>query len=427
VTEPKKTRRPNGASTIYLGKDGKWHGRVTVGIKDDGRPDRRHIERKTLAEVINEVRKLEKDRDSGNVKKPGNSWTVEKWLNHWVENIAAPAVRENTLSGYRVAVRVHLIPGLGAHRLDKLQPEHLERFYARMKRKGSAAGTAHQAHRTIRTALNEAVRRGHLNRNPATLAKAPRLEEHEIEPYSVAEIQRLLEAATKGRNMTRWAIALALGLRQGEVLGLKWADVDFTGRTIAVRRALQRPRWEHGCEEPCGHKFGGYCPDRKPIRKETTEPKSRAGRRTIGLPGELLELLREHQITQKAERAIAGQLWQDEGWIFTTPTGSPLNPRTDYTEWKRLLKKAKLRDGRLHDARHTAATVLLLLGVAERAVMGVMGWSNTAMAARYQHITDPIRQDIAKRVDGLLWLTSTPHETSSEEDEEGPETAAVPA
>src|SRR5205814_9247627 len=128
---------------------------------------------------------------------------------------------------HRVPVNRHLIPGVDPHRLEKLQPEHLERFYVKMQRNGSAAGTAHQAHRTIRTALNEAVRRGHLVRNPASLAKAPRLKDEEIEPYDVEEVRRLLAEARQRRNSARWAIALALGLRQGEALGLKWSDVDL--------------------------------------------------------------------------------------------------------------------------------------------------------------------------------------------------------
>ncbi|TWF77100.1 integrase-like protein [Pseudonocardia hierapolitana] len=147
-------------------------------------------------------------------------WTVGEWLTYWVENFAAPAVRENMLAGYRVAINTHLIPGVGAHRLDRLEPEHLERLYARMIAAGRSPGTAHQAHRTIRTALGEAERRGRIIRNPAKVVKAPRLADHDIEPYSIEEVQALLRTADRRRNSARWAIALALGLRQGEVLGL---------------------------------------------------------------------------------------------------------------------------------------------------------------------------------------------------------------
>jgi integrase len=333
---------------------------------------------------------------------------VEKWLIHWVENIAAPFVRENTIAGYRVAVNVHLVPGLGKHRLDRLAPEHLEKFYVRMMAEGSSPATAHQAHRTIRTALNEAVRRGHLARNPATLAKAPRLVEKEIEPYTVEEIRLLLKTALETRNGARWAVALALGLRQGEALGLKWADVDLDIGSLAIRRGRLRPRWRHGCDGTCGRKYGGYCPQRQPARAETSETKSRAGRRVVGLPSEVVALLKTHREAQERERHNAGQLWNDGGWLFATPTGGPLNPRTDWDDWKKLLVKAGVRDGRLHDARHTAATVLLLLGVPERAVMGIMGWSHTAMAARYQHVTGAIQRDIADRVGGLIWQVEDP-------------------
>jgi integrase len=405
VTEP-RNRRPNGASTIYQGADGRWHGRVTVGVRDDGRPDRRHVGRRTEAEIIRAVRELEKARDGGKVRRAGPAWTVKTWLEHWVENIAAPTVRESTLSAYRVAVRVHLVPGVGAHRLDKLEPEHLEKLYARMIRTGSKPATAHQAHRTLRTALNAAMRRGHVTRNVASIAGAPRLEDEEIEPYSVDEVKRLLEFAGRSRNGARWALALGLGLRQGEALGLMWSDLDLDEGVLWVRRGRQRPRYDHGCDPPCGRKHPGYCPAKRNVRPTTAATKSRAGRRGIGLPDALVGLLRKHAVEQDAERTVAGQLWRDEGWLFASPIGAPVNMNTDHHDWKRLLKEAGLRESRLHDARHTAATVLLLLGVSERAVMGIMGWSHSAMAARYQHITAPVRRDVAQQVDGLLWPAS---------------------
>ncbi|WP_340559406.1 tyrosine-type recombinase/integrase [Streptomyces sp. GSL17-111] len=397
-----RTRQPNGRSSVYLGNDGKWHGRVTVGIRDDGRPDRRHVERKTKAEVTKAVRELERQRDAGKLRKPGKRWTVADWLTHWVETIAPLAVNENTMVGYGVAVRKHIIPALGAHRLDRLEPEHIERFYARMQEQGSAAATAHQAHRTFRTALNEAVRRGHIAENPVRLAKAPRVSEEEVEPYTVEEVRRLLTAAQRRRNPARWAVALALGLRQGEALGLKWTDVDLDGGVLFVRRSRRRPRYAHGCGDTCGRK-AGYCPERRRTNPETAETKSRAGRRAVGLPPQLADLLRRHRVEQDRERQAAGEHWHDDGWLFATSTGRGTSPRVDYDEWKELLRDAKVRDGRLHDARHTAATVLLILGVSERAVMGLMGWSSTSMTARYQHMVDSVRTDVARQVDGLIW------------------------
>uniref|UniRef100_UPI002E22DD31 tyrosine-type recombinase/integrase n=1 Tax=Actinoplanes sandaracinus TaxID=3045177 RepID=UPI002E22DD31 len=225
----------------------------------------------------------------------------------------------------------------------------------------------------------------------------------EVEPYSVAEVQRILEQAGQRRNSARWAIALALGLRQGEALGLKLEHVDLDKHTLRVRRNRLRPKYAHGCEDkPCG-KEAGYCPRRERTNEDTDDTKSAAGRRVMGLPASVVQLLRDHREVQDRERQTARQLWEEEGWVFTSPTGRPLNPNTDYHEWKRLLRDAGVRNGRLHDARHTAATVLLLLGVQERAAMDIMGWATTGMAARYQHVTDPVRADIAKRVGALIW------------------------
>ena len=396
-------RNPDGASSVYLGSDGGWHGRVTVGVRDDGRPDRRHVRGQTKRVVVEKVRNLERQRESGRVKKPGRGWTVESWLTHWLENVAAPSLRATSLSAYRVAVTRHLVPGLGAHRLDRLEAEHLERLYRQIVQSGSKPATAHQVHRTARTALGEAVRRGHITRNPAELARPPKVHQHTVEPYSVAEVQRILQRSASRRNSVRWAVALALGLRQGEALALRWSDVDLQGGTLRVRATRLRPTYEHGCADTCGRAIAGNCPQRRQTSPDVGETKSGAGNRRIGLPEQLVELLEVHRRQQAQEREQARQLWVEGDWVFASPTGAPLNPNTDYRDWKSLLKEAGVRDGRLHDARHTAATVLLLLGVPERSAMGLMGWSTTAMAARYQHLTDPIRRDVARRVGGLLW------------------------
>nr|WP_238363271.1 site-specific integrase [Actinopolymorpha pittospori] len=272
-----------------------------------------------------------------------------------------------------------------------------------MQRNGSAPGNAHHVHRTIRTALNEAVRRGHIASNPASVAKAPVLPDAEVDPYDVDEVKRLLKvAAGLHRNSARWALALALGLRQGEALGLRWEDVDLDGGVLWVRQSRLRPKYLHGCGGKCGQRAGS-CPKRVAARPITKATKSRAGRRRIGLPAQLVGLLARHREEQAAERARALDMWREGGWVFTSPTGEPVNPSTDYHQWKALVRKAGVRDARLHDARHSAATVLLVLGVPERTVMSIMGWSTTAMAARYQHVTDPIRRSVAERVGGLLW------------------------
>ncbi|MEU0513628.1 tyrosine-type recombinase/integrase [Amycolatopsis sp. NPDC006125] len=151
------------------------------------------------------------------------------------------------------------------------------------------------------------------------------------------------------------------------------------------------------------------------------EPKSRAGRRVLSVPPPLVLALLEHRKVQDAERQRAADVWQDDGWMFAQPTGRPTDPRADYGEWKDVLKAAGVREARLHDARHTAATFLLVLGVAQRAVMDVMGWSKIDMAQRYQHVPDELRQSIATQLGGLLW--TGPDDGDGDE----PTAASVPA
>lgn len=207
-------------------------------------------------------------------------------------------------------------------------------------------------------------------------------------------------------------------------------------RTLTISRQLQRQTWEHGCDDPhaCGAKYhktrpcregckrhmracpppcppdcashARSCPERRGGGLVDAEVKSRAGRRGIVLPVELYELLVLHRTEQERERQHAGTEWHEGGWMFTQPTGKPIDPRRDLVDWKALLEEAGVRDARLHDARHTAATVLLLLGVPDRAVMEFMGWSNSAMAKRYQHMTAVLRDNIAKRLSGFLWQES---------------------
>ncbi|WP_327662372.1 MULTISPECIES: tyrosine-type recombinase/integrase [unclassified Streptomyces] len=427
MSEEKKkgTRRANGESAIYLGADGRWHARVPMGYKDNGEPYRRHITRKTRQLLVDEVQRLEKQRDQGAAKQPGKPWTVEKWLLHWVENIAKPVVSENTYDGYEVAVRVHLVPGIGKHRIDRLEPEHLESLYRRMLKNGSKAGTAHQAHRTARTALGEAARRGHTAKNAASLAKPPRVEEdeHEVEPYSVEEVQRLLFEVSKLRNSARWMLALALGLRQGETLGLRWSDVDLNNEYLKLRRNRLRPKYAHGCgeKEPCGRK-AGYCPERVNVRRETKNTKSRAGRRAVPLPGPIVVMLRAHADEQERERKAAGNLWTESEYVFTKLLGGPLSPNTDYHDWKDLLEAAGVREGRLHDARHTAGTVLMLLGVPDRVIDQIMGWEPggaARMRARYLHVTDPMLKEAARKVGEAIWGAAEKPAVDKDQDNDG--------
>jgi integrase len=376
------TKRANGESSIVKGDDGRFHGYVSMGLKEGGKRDRRHVAAVKRADAVRMVRQLEEQRDAGVVLTSGRGVSVEQWMNTWLDTIASRKVRPSTLAGYRTCLK-RINPVLGHHRLDKLQPEHLEAFYTRLEADGLSSTTALLHHRVISRALKVAMQRGRVARNVATLVDAPTARREEVQPLTAAEARKLLEVATELPNGARWSVALALGLRQGEALGLLWDAVDLDAGTLTVRRALQRQAGE------------GLV---------LVEPKSRAGRRTIKLPDALRDALRVHRVRQTEQRLAAGTMWEDRGFVFCQPTGRPIDRRRDWQDWKTLLKAAGVRDARLHDARHTAATLLLQQGVPARVVMDILGHSQISLTlGTYSHVVPELAQEAAERMGKALW------------------------
>lgn len=377
------TRAASGESSMHKGTDGRWHGYVSMGLKREGARDRRHVSGTRRVDVVAKVRGLERQRDSSVAQEAGRVSTVAEWLEHWLDTIVARKVRPRTLEGYRSKLRLHVVPALGHHRLDRLQPEHVEAFYAECERSGMAPTSTLQCHRILSRALKVAMQRGKVTRNVCTLVDAPSLVRAEVQPLTAKEARRLLDAAFDTRNAARWSVALALGLRQGEALGLRWSDLDLDAGTLTVRRALQRQQGK-------GLVF--------------VEPKSAAGRRTIVLPRPLREPLRTHRAAQAEERLAAGSVWHDHDLLFAQVNGKPIEPRRDWQDWKELLGRAGVRDARLHDARHTAATLLMQQGVPARVAMQILGHSQISLTlGTYSHVVPELAEDAAERMSQALW------------------------
>ncbi len=233
MTSPE--RGASGESTIYRDGEGRWHGFVSMGLTDNGRRDRRHVSGQRRSDVLAKVRALEVKRDAGMAGTAGKPVTVATWLEHWLDTIAARKVRPSTLTRYRQLATHQLVPAVGHHRLDRLQPEHLEALYAKLLDGGAAPASVLQAHRVMSRALKVAMQRGRVARNVATLVDPPTVQHAEIAPLNAAEARRVLAAAVGKRNGARWSVALALGLRQGEALGLTWPALDLEAGTLAVR------------------------------------------------------------------------------------------------------------------------------------------------------------------------------------------------
>ncbi|WP_067430530.1 tyrosine-type recombinase/integrase [Nocardioides jensenii] len=405
---PRKTAEQT-TSTTYRGADGNWHARVTMGRRPDGTTERKHVQRRTKTELREAVRELERSRDAGTYVWTQDDLTLDDWLSHWLDNVLPMTARWKTLSTYRSQMSRHVLPSLGNWGMSEIQPEHLESHYRRLQSDGHSVHTIRAVHRVLRSALNEAVRRRRLASNPALIARPPRAEDVEVEPLSIEESRRILTAAQTSTSPARWSIALSLGLRQGEALGLVWDDVDLDDGVLRVRRSVQRRTWEHGCPvvdgaPSCGRKRGAECDHRTNGGLLLVEPKTKASKRTIVLPQPLVEELRSHRAGVNRRRLAAGEAWDNtHDLVFPAASGGLIDPARDHAEWKTLLKRAGVRDARLHDAMHTAATLLLLQNVDIRTVMSIMGWTEMATAQRYTHAVDELRRRAARQMGALLW------------------------
>jgi integrase len=409
-------RNANGRSSIYEDADGVWHGWVTVGVKANGKPDRRHRRGRTRTEVTNKVKELERQRAEGVVSVAGKVPTVAEWIRTWLSDIAPRTASESTIeSVYRPRLENWVVPRIGRHRLDRLKPEHLDALYIEIAEAGLASKSVLMVHQQISRCLKMAVRRKIIGVNVATLIDAPKHRDAEIEAFAQEEAKAILQQSAGMRNGARWSVAFALGYRQSEALGMRWKYLDLEKRRIQVWQ-LKRRRFSHGCSDPrecvknrhtkdCEDgrvKHARYCPERQGGEWEFRPPKG-GKTRWSAIPEQLIPQLRAQKAAQSAERLAAGDQWEDWDLVFAGPTGRPINPRRDWAEFKGMLQAAGLRDARPHDARHTAATLLLEQGVDIRVVQEILGHSTLAVTKRYTHVTSKLAEDAAAKIGKALW------------------------
>jgi len=397
------TRRAPGEGSLYQTPDGTWHGSISFGIGPAGKRIRMHVRAKTKTAAAEKLRARIRDKEDGLVP-TGAQPTVEAWLIQWLE-LTARTRKESTYKTYKTICQ-YAIGAFGQVKLDQVTTEHIEMLYAKLAKRGMLPATEAGVHRTLHAAFGEAMKRHQLVRNPVDHARHRPVREDEVRPLSVDEAKAVLRAAKAGRQAARWEVALALGMRQGEVLGLQWGDIDFDRKMLSVRRAAFTSQWRHGCSQgtpTCGGK-PARCPNRTNGGVRVGPPKSRRALRTIAMPEYLVGSLMAHQVAQEEECEAAGAKWdQGPGWVFPSRTGHLVRSNDDWAAWKELLKQAGVRDARLHDARHTAATFMLANEVDGRVVMDILGWSRLEMVSRYQHVSTALQEEAARRMNGLLF------------------------
>jgi integrase len=335
---------------------------------------------KTRQGVQQKHRAALRDLDNGLDLSAGRL-TVGQFFSRWLEDVVKPRRAPKTHEFYSNIWRLYIEPDLGRSPLGKLTPVKVAALLQDKQRTGLSPRTVHHIRAVLRAGLNQAVKWQLLTSNVAALVDSPRQDPKPVEPLTEAAARQVLAAAASHRLSALFRVALMMGLRQGEVLGLRWSDVDLDARTLRVAQALQRI-------------------DRQIIFKE---PKSAKSRRTLRVPHSVVESLRVHRDQQNFERAAAGDRWTDSGLVFVSTVGTPLDPRNVLRIWHGLLDKAGLERRAFHVSRHTAVSLLIAEGVPLKVIQEVVGHSLLSTTADiYGHLFPQAFAEAADAMDRAL-------------------------
>jgi integrase len=384
MTRQKSKRRGKGEGSIYPDKKNeRWVGSFYT---EDG--ERRYVYGKTQEEAREKLRAAQHADRQGTLA-TGPQQTVKQFLEHWLEEVHKPAIKLTTYARYRLLLDNHVLPEIGHIQLKKLTPEHLERLYAKKTKEGLSASSVRHIHVVIHEALNQAVRKRYVGQNVSNLVgDLPRIKRYEVQTLTKEQVVQLIAAARGTQWEALVIVAITTGIRHGEIRGLRWQDIDFDGHCLHIRRTVTRLAGIKG-------RFEG--------RFEETSPKTEGGKRMIILPDIVLRALKGHQARQQEDRVKAGEKWQEQGLVFCNTRGGYVNPDILLAQFHRLLEKAGLPRMRLHDLRHSAATILLGNNTHPKLVQELLGHSSIDITMDiYSHVIPSMQQDNMKQWDDLL-------------------------
>jgi integrase len=370
-------RRGNGEGTIVKRADGRW----AAAIIFDGY-QRKWVYGKTRRDVSDRLRKIRSDVAEGRPVM-NERLTMAEYLNRWLYEVAKQRTRPMTWRGYEHLVRLHILPTLGRVRLAKLTPQHVHSLVSQKVREGRLSPrTIQYMHSVLRAALNQAVRWRMVHYNAAAMVSTPRVTRREVLALTPANARLLLDAARGDRLEALYSVALALGLRQGEALGLKWADIDFDTGALRVRRASQRVPHQG---------------------TQLVDTKTERSRRTLVMPPIVINALYAHRGRQAVERLAAGERWVDLDLVFPSERGTLADGPNVTHRFHKLLKRAGLPAMRFHDLRHACASLLLVQGVHPRVVMETLGHSQISLTMNtYSHVLPALQREAADQMEALL-------------------------
>jgi integrase len=367
-------KRGRNEGSVFKRADGRWCAVVDLGWQE-GRRKRKYVYGATRQVVAEQLTKLLRDKAQA-LPVAVERQTVAQFLEHWLDETAKPSTRPRTFERYAQLIRLHIVPNLGPLRLEKLAPSDVQHLLNEKLADGLSPKTVRHIRGVLNTALGRALKWGLVARNVAALTDAPKAVRPEIRTLDQEQTRQFIEAIKGERFEALYLLTITLGLRRGEVLGIRWPDVDFDAATIQVRATLQRTNG----------------------KLELAETKTKRSRRPLPLLDFVAKTLKAHHTHQLRDRLAAGPAWDERGFVFATRTGTPIDPANLLDDFRRILRKAGLPKIRFHDLRHSAASLLLGLNVHPRIVMELLGHSQISLTMdTYSHVVpDALRDAVGK-------------------------------
>lgn len=368
------SKRGSGEGSVRQRADGRWEGTLRLA---GGR--RKSVYGKTQRDVLQRLTRAKRDRELG-LPMRSERTTTAAYLTRWLDS-ARPSLRPRTWERYEQYVRLHAVPAIGSVPLARLGPQDLQELYAAQLAAGASSSSVHHLAMVLHRALEQAVEWGLCVRNVADVVRAPRIGRREMTTLTPEQAREFLDVVAGVRLEGLYALAITTGMRQGELLALRWTDLDLDRGAAAVRSTLHRVR--------DGFTFA--------------PPKTAKSRRQVTLTKTAIAALRRHRARQIEERLRAGAAWQDSGLVFTDEIGGPLTGSGVTHAFQRILHAAGLPRIRFHDLRHTAATLMLGRGVHPKIASEMLGHSTIAITLDlYSHVTPTMQRAAADELDAVL-------------------------
>ena len=360
-------RRGTGEGSVYRQADGGWIAAIELGRDATGQRIRKTAKAKTKREVLVKIEAI-KARHAAGLPVSDDKRTTADYLSHWLDNVLPGTVKEKTEASYRWVVGKNIVPHIGTIPLTKLSPIHVQAMMRTLETQGLSPRTRQYTRAILRRALGRAEKDELVRRNAAALVDPPKGAGTKLDDAMDADQTHAVIDAARGDRLEALAVlVLAVGLRQGETLDLRWHDIDLEAGTVTVREA-----------------------------------KTVAGRRTVALPHFVVTALKAHRVRQLEER-LAAPIWEDPTLVFATSTGTRLDPRNVLRWWHDLTTRAGVGPRRFHASRHTAATLMLNNGVPLEVVSATLGHAGYAITADvYAKVRPQLQRRAAETMESLF-------------------------